>query len=71
MDEHEYQAAIPIFCRLRTVQEHIDVLGLCWGITYGYVSKLRGEEGPQYCQSCPVSNHSKRYHFHMMSDREE
>ena len=29
----EYQAAIPDCCKLRTFEEHAEILMLCWGIT--------------------------------------
>jgi len=29
----EYQAAIPGCCRLRTFEEHAEVIMLCWGLT--------------------------------------
>lgn len=33
MDEATYQAAIPPCCEFQTVDEHVRMLGLCWGLT--------------------------------------
>ncbi len=63
MNEQQYQAAIPHICKLKTIQEHIDVLGLCWSITNGYVHQQgqgRGNEGPSFCQTCKISVRAKR-----------
>lgn len=51
----EYKQAIPIICRYRTIIEHMDHLCLCWGIVHGLVQRIRGIEGPQYCQWCDAS----------------
>lgn len=62
MNKIEYQNAIPHFCKLRTVQEHIDVLGLCWSITNGFIQKAnQSVEGPQYCQECEMSIRADRW----------
>lgn len=44
----EYQAAIPGCCRLRTFQEHAEVLMLCWGIT----SQLQNGTKETPCGMC-------------------
>ena len=41
--EETYQAAIPGCCRLRTFEEHAEILMLCWGITRHIHN---GNEGP-------------------------
>ena len=62
MNKQDYQNAIPHACKLKTVQEHMDALGLCWSITYGYVQKAnRGVESPQFCHDCEMSVRAKRW----------
>lgn len=31
--QEQYQAAIPGCCRLRTFEEHAEIIMLCWGLT--------------------------------------
>ena len=49
-DELEYQRAIPPWCSLKTTQEHIDHLLLCWGILYGGPQS----QGIGYCRNCEI-----------------
>jgi hypothetical protein len=46
--ESEYIDAIPPCCVLTTLEAHIEVLGLCWSITNGYVQKNPAD----YCKEC-------------------
>jgi len=39
MTKEEYESLIPDCCTLRTVEEHMELLLLCWGITHGSVDK--------------------------------
>lgn len=50
MTEKEYQEAIPPCCKLKTAQQHLDVILLCWGITHGYVQA----QGEKYCDKCDM-----------------
>ena len=44
----EYQAAIPGCCRLRTFEEHAEVLMLCWGLT----SQIQSRSPDRSCGMC-------------------
>jgi hypothetical protein len=52
-----YQKQIPAWCKYRTVQEHMDGLLLCWGIT------LHMEKGEpmtlDYCRGCELCREPK------------
>ena len=44
----EYQAAIPGCCRLRTFEEHAEVIMLCWGLT----SRIQNRSPKSPCGMC-------------------
>lgn len=50
MTENEYIEHIPEGCHFKTVQEHIDYLGLCWSIVHGRVTK----EDHSTCKECEL-----------------
>ena len=39
MTKEEYQALIPPWCKLRTVEEHAEVMLYCWSVTAGFAQK--------------------------------
>ena len=50
MTEEEYQEKIPSWCHYQTVEQHVECLMLCWGITGGFVSL----KDSGYCESCDL-----------------
>ena len=56
MTNDEYQEMIPAWCELKTFDEHSDMLGLCWGITHGHVTR----EGFDYCHDCIFRTKNKK-----------
>lgn len=69
-DFSDYKSAVPHLCGVMP-EDHIHMLGLCWGVTSGRTAKLIGQEGPQYCSSCEASCRSKRYHDHIKSKEKD
>ena len=39
MTKEEYQALIPPWCKLRTVEEHAEAILYCWSVTAGFAQK--------------------------------
>ena len=56
MTKDEYQEMIPVWCELQTVNEHFELLGLCWGITHGHVTCL----GLEHCHDCEFCRENKK-----------
>ena len=69
----EYEAAIPGCCRLRTFDEHAEVLMLCWGITKHIRNGGEGTMSP--CGICefnaePAGDFARiKYETDMAKDR--
>lgn len=54
MDEATYQAAIPPCCEFQTVDEHVRMLGLCWGLTAAIEGKREMNCGTCECATRKV-----------------
>jgi len=46
--DEDYQKLIPPWCQFQGVEDHKEILALCWGITGGCV-RLDNED---YCRGC-------------------